>query len=139
MRGVVRWCMTKQLHAILIAGAVVATMLSTTAHAQTQRAAQVAATGGAKAYRFATVIKTQALRHPTTGSTAAISEARIDTQLIHSPAYPDLDTCNAARAAVAQLLGANVSIAAGSSTSHSTSATASAAYSNSECLPSGGP
>ena len=70
---------------------------------------------------------------------ANLSDAKMDTQLIYSPAYPDLESCKAANAAVSKLLGANVSISAGTSSRHASISKASTTYSSSECLPSLGP
>ena len=67
---------------------------------------------------------------------ANLSDAKMDTQLIYSPAYPDLESCKAANAAVSKLLGANVSISAGLLENQASISKASTTYSSSECLPS---
>lgn len=129
--------MIKSLNSILIAGAVAAAMLSSSGHTlaspQTVKTATASPAPTPTAiYRFATAIKTQALRDQAYNAAASLNEAKIDTQLIYSPAYPSLETCKAASVAIAQLLGANVAIKSGA-------AAASVTYQNSDCMPGVGP
>lgn len=85
----------------------------------------------ASAYRFATVIKTQSLREVNYSAGARTADAKLDTQLVYSPAFPDLESCKAASAEVSQLLGAPVTIKADLSS-------ATATYKNSGCMPTTG-
>lgn len=85
----------------------------------------------ASAYRFATVIKTQSLREVNYSAGARTGDAKLDTQLVYSPAFPDLESCKAASAEVSQLLGAPVTIKADLSS-------ATATYKNSGCMPTTG-
>lgn len=128
--------MIKSLNSILVAGVVAAAMLSsghTLASPQTIKTATASPAPASTAiYRFATVIKTQALRAEAYNSAAAISEAKIDTQLIYSPAYPSIETCNIARNEISKLLGADVAI-------KSSASTASVKYQSSDCMVSAGP
>lgn len=129
--------MIKSLNSILVAGVVATAMFSsghTLASPPTVKTVMAAAWAPTPStiYRFATAIKTQALRDQAYNAATSLNKAKIDTQLIYSPAYPSLETCKAASVSIAQLLGANVAIKSGA-------AAASVTYQNSDCMVVAGP
>ena len=120
--------MNTQLKSILIAGAVgVAMMSSIAVHAKDIKVKPAQET----TYRFATVIKTQSVHQEYDIRT--VSSVDLKTQLIYSPDYKSLESCEKAKKDVSALLGQNVTVVVDERTR------ATETYKQSECSPNMGP
>lgn len=84
-------------------------------------------------YKFATIVRSQSTRSQVySGSAASITDAKLNTQIVYSPTFDDLKTCQDARKVVSELLGGNITLPMANSIAAET-------YKSSECFESSGP